>query len=234
MRISDLNWKQVEEYLDRDDRAVVPLGSTEQHALLSLSTDSILSERVATEAAEPLGVLVFPVVAYGLVPSFRAYPGTVSLRADTYLRVVHDLLDSLHAQGFRRLVLVNGHGGNVPAQTVVDEFLSDHPGIQVKWHNWWNAPLVWKKVMETDPVASHGSWMENFPWTRLAGVAQPTECKAPVDVAALRQRGPSALRAGLGDGNFAGRYVRDDAEMLAIWRVAVDETRALITGPWGQ
>ena len=62
MKISDMNWMQVENYLRADDRAVLPLGSTEQHAYLSLSTDSILSERVSIEAAEPLGIPVFPVM----------------------------------------------------------------------------------------------------------------------------------------------------------------------------
>lgn len=63
MRINEMHWQQVEACLRHDDRAVLPLGSSEQHAFLSLSTDSILAERVATEAAEPLGVPVFPVVA---------------------------------------------------------------------------------------------------------------------------------------------------------------------------
>ncbi|HWQ11957.1 MAG TPA: creatininase family protein [Roseiflexaceae bacterium] len=232
MHISAMHWQQVEEYLRRDDRAVLPLGCTEQHAYLSLSTDSLLAERVATEAAAPLGVPVFPVLAYGVTPYFRAYPGTLTLRVETYLRVVRDLLDGLHAQGFRRLVVVNGHGGNAPAQALADEWLADHPTAQVKWHNWWNAPRVWAQVQSIDPLASHASWMENFPWTRLADVVQPQAQKRPVDVAALRQRGPAAVRAGLGDGNFAGLYQRSDDEMYAIWAEAVAETRALIEGPW--
>src|SRR5690606_16662750 len=78
--IHRMNWMQVEEYLRRDDRAVLPLGSTEQHGYLSLAVDAILAERVAREAAEPLGVPVFPTVNYGLAPYFAAYPGTLSLR----------------------------------------------------------------------------------------------------------------------------------------------------------
>ncbi|RYE83902.1 MAG: creatininase family protein, partial [Hyphomicrobiales bacterium] len=83
MKISEMNWRQVEDYLKHDDRVVLPLGSTEQHAGLSLSVDSILSERVGAEAAETLGVPVFPVVAYGLTPYFLAFPGTISLRVET-------------------------------------------------------------------------------------------------------------------------------------------------------
>ncbi len=55
MRISDMNWMQVEDYLRRDDRAVLPLGSTEQHSYLRLTVDCILPERVAAEAAEASG-----------------------------------------------------------------------------------------------------------------------------------------------------------------------------------
>ena len=232
MRISDMNWQQVEAYLAHDDRAVLPLGSTEQHAYLSLSVDSILSERVSVAAAEPLGVPVFPALAYGITPAFRAYPGTLTLRVETYLRVVRELLDSLAASGFRRIVLVNGHGGNVPAQGLVGEWLADHPGLHVRFHNWWNAPRTWAKVQAIDPVASHASWMENFPWTRLADVAQPDEQKPMTDLDRLRQLGPAEARALLGDGNFGGRYQRPDADMQAIWDVAVAETRVVIDGPW--
>jgi creatinine amidohydrolase len=232
MHINAMHWQQVEAYLQHDDRALLPLGSTEQHAYLSLSTDSILAERLAVEAAEPCGVPVFPVVAYGLTPYFRAYPGTITLRMATYLALLGDILTGLYTQGFRRILIVNGHGGNSPAQAYVDEWLLDHAGAQVKWHNWWNAPQVWAKVQATDPVASHASWMENFPWTRLAGVSLPEHQKPPVDVPSLRQRGAAAVRAGLGDGNFAGVYQRSDAEMQAIWEVAIAEARALIDGGW--
>ncbi len=88
MRISEMNWMMVEEYLKSDDRAVLPLGCTEQHAYLSLSVDSILAERLAVEAADPLGVPVFPVLAYGITPYFRAFPGTVTLRVETYMSIV--------------------------------------------------------------------------------------------------------------------------------------------------
>lgn len=232
MKISEMNWLQVEAYLRRDDRAVLPLGSTEQHAYLSLSVDSILAERVAVEAAEPLGVPVFPVVAYGLTPYFMAYPGTLTLRAGTYLALVRDLLDSLVAHGFRRIVIVNGHGGNGPAAVAADELTREREDVRVKWHNWWNAPRTWARVKEVDPVCSHASWMENFPWTRLPGLNLPEAPKAPVDPAALKQVGPRAARALLGDGNFAGRYQRPDEDMLSIWRVGVEETRDAIEMDW--
>ena len=232
MRVSECNWQQVEAYLRNDDRAVLPLGSTEQHAQLSLSVDSILSERVAAEAAAPLGVPVFPVVAYGLTPYFVGYPGSITLRTDTYVRLVRDILDGLHAQGFRRILIVNGHGGNQPASSLAIEWMADNPETAVKFHNWWAAPATMGKVMEIDKIASHASWMENFPWTRLAGVKQPTQQKPMIDLARMRLMSPKAVRDYLGDGNFGGYYERPDEDMQAIWDIAVEETRALLEGPW--
>src|SRR5437764_15278125 len=101
MRIGEMNWMMVEEYLKRDDRCVLPLGSTEQHAYLSLSVDSILAERLATEVAKLAGVPVFPVLAYGITPYFRAFPGTITLRLQTFLSVVRDIRDGLAHPGFK-------------------------------------------------------------------------------------------------------------------------------------
>ena len=86
VRIRDLNWMQLAQYLERDDRIVLPLGSTEQHAYLSLETDNMLAERVSAEAAEPIGVPVLPVLPYGLTPYFAAaYPGSPTLRLETFI-----------------------------------------------------------------------------------------------------------------------------------------------------
>ncbi|WP_246580497.1 creatininase family protein [Deinococcus aestuarii] len=234
MRIDDMNWMQVEEHLTRDDRCVLPLGSTEQHAYLSLCVDNTLPSKLAQDAAEPLGVPVFPVLPYGITPYFRAYPGSVTLRVSTYLAVVRDLLDGLFETGFRRILIVNGHGGNSPAQGFVGEWMADHPEARVKFHNWWNAPRVWARVQETDPNASHASWMENFPWTRLEGVRLPDGEKPMADLDRLRLLPPRELRDYLGDGNYGGKYQRPDEDMRAIWDVAVQETRDLLEGGWGE
>lgn len=232
MKISDLNWMQVEEYLKKDDRAVLPVGSTEQHAQLSLCVDHILSERVAVEAAEPLRVAVFPGLPYGITPYFMGYPGTISLTADTYAHLIRDILDSLFIHGFRRIVIVNGHGGNAPVQALLDEWSGAHSGATVKFHNWWKAPATWQKVMAIDPLASHASWMENFPWTRVAGAQYPSVAKPMLDSARIRALGPAEVRRYLGDGNYGGRYRRADEEILALWRTGVEETRAVIAENW--
>jgi len=140
MKIAEMNWMQVEAYLRHDDRAVLPIGSTEQHCYLSLTVDCILPERVALDAAEPLGIPVFPVLSYGVTPYFRSFPGSISLRVETHLAVIRDILESMAASGFRRILIVNGHGGNGAAQQGALEWAADHSDCRVKFHNWWNAP----------------------------------------------------------------------------------------------
>jgi creatinine amidohydrolase len=218
VRVADLNWMQLEAYLERDDRIVLPLGSTEQHAYLSLATDNRLAERVSVEAAEPLGIPVLPVLAYGVTPRFTAYPGSLSIGRETYVALLRDLLGSLQGQGFRRVLIVNGHGGN--------SFAAEHVvGDGVRWHDWWSSDRQ-RELIVAMGDGSHASWMENFPWTRLAGVELPGEEKPMV---ALDQAWSAAeSRAALGDGSFGGVYHRPDGDMQQLWDAAVAEIRALL------
>lgn len=232
MRIARMNWMQAEAALARDDRCVLPTGSVEQHAYLSLATDALLAEQVAVDAAEPLGVPVFPVLSYGYTPGFTAYPGTVSIRLATYLALMRDLLSSLHAQGFRRIVVVNGHGGNAPAAALAAELMGEFPALQLKFHHWWNAPRTWAFVRSVDADSSHASWMESLPATRLEGVEVPRGRKPPLDSRLSALLDPRRLRAAVGDGNFGGAYEQPDADGARLWAIAVEETRAVIEGPW--
>ncbi|MDX6485364.1 MAG: creatinine amidohydrolase [Gaiellaceae bacterium] len=234
MRVQDCNWMQLEEYLRGDDRIVLPFGSTEQHAYLSLGVDTILSERVSVEAAEPLGVPVMPSLPYGITPYFAAYPGSPTLSVETYQLVVRDLLESLYGQGFRRFLLVNGHGGNDPGGAAGTAWNGEHPDAEVVWHNWWNGPRTWEVVQSIDPEASHASWLENFPWTRLAGVVPPQERKQMADISTMRESDPADVRVLLGDGSLGGLYERPDADVLRVWQAGVDEVRDLIENAWSR
>ena len=232
MRIADMTWMQVESYLKADDRCVVPIGSTEQHAQLSLAVDTILAERVSVEAAGPLAVPVFPTMPYGLAPYFLGYPGTVSLKVETLLAVVRDIVSSLYVTGFRRILIVNGHGGNAPVGPLALELIAERPDISIKFHNWWMAPKMMAKVQEVDPNGTHANWWENFPWTRLPNIAAPRGIKPGFDREVMRASSPKEVRKILGDGCFGGEYQKPDEIMHMLWSVGVEETREVIEGPW--
>jgi len=86
MKVAEMNWGQFERWLKTDDLTVLPLGRSEQQANLSLLAGSILAEKVAFDAAEPLGIPVFPVAPYGLTQYFLEYPRSACLRMETYMR----------------------------------------------------------------------------------------------------------------------------------------------------
>jgi creatinine amidohydrolase len=226
VRIRDLNWMQLEEYLERDDRIVLPVGSTEQHAYISLETDNIIAERLAVEAAEPLGVPVLPVLAYG-VTGFYMFPGSPTLRPETFGAVVRDIFDSLHAQGFRRFFVSNGHSGNTPDAALA--WAEEHDGAAVIWHEVWDGRPD-EVAAEIDEEYDHASWSENFPWTRLDGVDSPRERKPHFTRPAVNTN--EAWREALGDGSFGGLYQRPDEDVLLVWNVAVEELRSRLDSGW--
>jgi creatinine amidohydrolase len=228
MHVHDLTWMQLEEYLRGDDRVVLPLGCTEQHAYLSLGTDTINVERLAVEAAEPLGVPVLPALPYGLIPQFTAYPGTVTLREETYVALLRDLLDALHAQGFRRIFVLNGHIGNAVAAPVAEAWQEERPDAQALVHGWWESPATWRMLGE--PPGGHASWVESFPWTRVA--EPPAEPKPMLAFDETAPADPALVREQLGDGSSGGPYQLPDEHTMRLWAQAVADARAALDSGW--
>lgn len=233
MRIFDTNWMQIEEYLGHDDRIVLPTGSTEQHGFLSLGTDAILAERVSIEAAEPLGVPVLPVLPFGMAPYFNAYPGSMSLRLSTYIEVMRDLLDVLASQGFRRIAVINGHGGNAPVGGLIREWLCEpkNESVRVLYHSWYNGPQVVEVANEYHTDQMHGAWVENFPWTNIEGTVTP-ESRTVVPRSKLMNLGPKAIRELAPDGSMGGPYAESPEVMQRIWEAGVLEVREIIESGW--
>jgi creatinine amidohydrolase len=110
--------------------------------------------------------------------------------------------------------------------------MSRRRDARVRLHDWWKSPRTWACVQSIDPAASHASWMENFPWTRLAGVSMPDGAKPVVDYARLQVSNPAEVRAIVGDGNYHGPYARSDEDMARLWQVAVEETREILERGW--
>lgn len=110
MRIEELNWFDVESYLKQDDRLILVLGACEQHGYLSLLTDVKIPLALADAASEQTGVLIAPPQNFGSSPYFLHYPGTFSLRVSTLIDLVEDLVRSAYGHGFRRILILNGHG----------------------------------------------------------------------------------------------------------------------------
>ena len=96
MQLDDMHWMDVENYLKQDDRIMVIIGSCEQHGYLSLLTDVKIPLALADAASKSTGVIVAPPINFGISPYFLAYPGTISLRTETLLHLMEDIVASLY------------------------------------------------------------------------------------------------------------------------------------------
>ena len=177
-----------------------------------------------------------PSLPYGITPYFAAYPGSPTLRAETYRAVVARAARvAATARASAASCSSTATAATTRAATPPRSGAAEHDDAQALWHNWWNGPRTWEVVQSIDPDASHASWLENFPWTRLAGVEQPHERKPMADIAThARVSIPADVRELLGDGSLGGLYERPDDDVLRVWQAGVEEVRDLIERGWSR
>ena len=225
MRLEDLNWMDVERYLEQDDRLILILGACEQHGYLSLLTDIRIPQVLADSASKQAGVLVAPPLNFGISPYFLDYPGTLSFSAKTMLSAVEDIVRSAYRQGFRRILILNGHGGNSPIRIHLNEVNNDLPDLQMNWYDWWTSHSIEAVAQKHNIKPAHANWLEAFSFTIVSEL--PEESKTPPRV-------PSAVmdakttREVYGDGSFGGPYRVDDGIMQEILDAALEDVLLLL------
>jgi creatinine amidohydrolase len=227
MRFAELNWMDVENYLRHDDRIMVVLGATEQHGYLSLLTDSRIPMAFADAASQKTGVLIAPESNFGVVPYFMAYPGTISLRCETLLMLVEDLISALHHHGFRRILVLNGHGGNEIVREKLVEISNKFEDLRIIWYSWWLSNSVNALAMKHNLTPEHANWMEAFPFTRVADL--PEGSKPPVSYVGVLNA--IQARAIHGDGTMGGAYSVDDTVMNELFHVCLEDVLYFLTFP---
>ena len=220
MRFEELNWMDIENYLEEDDRLMIVLGATEQHAYLSLLTDIKIPLALADAASQQSGVLVAPPLNFGSSPYFLDYPGTISFRLSTLMDAVEDILRSVYRQGFRRVLVLNGHGGNDGVAARLSEVANDLPDFQLNWYSWWQSHGVEAICLKHELKPGHANWLEAFPFTRVAEL--PSSPKSPPYVPS-NILGAGATRDVYDDGSFGGPYRVDVAIMDEIFEVALTD-----------
>ena len=137
-------WPEIVELIARDPVAVLPVGAVEQHGPhLPLGVDTMLCSEVArraTERALDAGVpaVLLPTVWSGYSPHHMDFGGTLTLSTETFQRLVIDLVRSLHHHGVRRILIVNGHGGNAHHLRSVVQTLRFEHGIKAVTASYWD------------------------------------------------------------------------------------------------
>jgi len=116
MQLNKATWCEVEKYLTANDAIILPVGSTEQHGPTGLlGTDALVAEAVAAAVGEKLQIYVTPTLSVAMAQHHMAFPGSMTLRPQTMIDVLVDWFSSLVKHGFKKIFIINGHGGNIPA-----------------------------------------------------------------------------------------------------------------------
>ena len=224
MRLAELNWMEIEAYLQKDDRMMLVLGATEQHGYISIGADVRIPLSLADAASQQSGVLVAPSLNFGCSSYFTKFPGTISLRVKTLVDVVEDMVRSIYGQGFKRLLVVNGHGGNKPAKISLGELANELPDLQIAWYDWYESPSVNAIAKQHNLVGHHASWIEAFPFVRQANM--PSGDKPAFET--NRILSSDAVKAALVDGVYGGPYHVDEAIMSEIFAASLRDILHLL------
>ncbi|TWD82372.1 creatinine amidohydrolase [Kribbella amoyensis] len=121
-RLAEMTTDQARDAVRESPLAIIPVGAQEQHGGgMAMSTDSVRAVGLAERVAERLAgrAVVAPAVNYGVSPHHLEFAGTMSLSPATFTAVVRELVDSLSQHGWRRFLVITGHGGNNPALSVL-------------------------------------------------------------------------------------------------------------------
>ena len=225
MRLEDLNWMDVERYLEQDDRLILILGACEQHAYLSLLTDIKIPLALADSASKQTGVLIAPPLNFGVSPYFLDYPGTLSISVKSIISVVEDIVRSAYHQGFRRILVLNGHGGNAPVRHHLNDVINDLPELKINWYEWFSSHSLETVAQKHNIKPTHANWLEAFSFTIVGEM--PENSKVPPKVPSAIMDAKTA-REVYGDGSFGGPYRVDDGIMQEALNAALEDILLLL------
>jgi creatinine amidohydrolase len=151
--LDEMSHPQVRRLVDGGmDMVMLPVGAVEQHSLhLPLNVDFLLAQEIARGASAATGVPVLPALAYGHSSNHRGFAGTYSLRPETLQRVVEELCDWMYADGFRKVLFVNGNLPNqFPIQSAFANVGTRHAEMRLRFLSWWDIDPELRNWFVTD------------------------------------------------------------------------------------
>jgi len=134
-----MSWTEAKEYFTQNNVAILPVGSNEQHGPQNpLGTDYLIAEAIAEETAKRAGVLCLQVVPFGVSSHHKQFWGTIFISPNTFKGYVKEACLSLNYYGVKKIVIVNGHGGNLCALMEMARELREKE-VFVSVFQWWSA-----------------------------------------------------------------------------------------------
>ncbi len=136
-RIDRLNWRDIKKIKNKTDIAILPIGTLEAHSITSNGTDTIIPEYISEKLADKINALIYPPIHYSITSSLLPYPGSVTLSEETFESLIFDIAKSIKKDGFKFLIIMNGHGGNNKSLSNLKKKIFLETGIFVLIVHWW-------------------------------------------------------------------------------------------------
>ncbi len=202
--LSDMSWVEAEEKFKKTRIAVIPIGAVEQHGLhLGVGADWIQAENIAKRVGEKTDALVLPVMPYGVSGHHRDFTGTIFLKVETLQNVLTQILDCLNMYGVRKVVFINGHGGNLQAISEAAKEARIKHGLLCAIIQWWD--VLTNKPVLGQPAETHGGYAE----TALMLASRPEAVKMQYAVLSPTKQVSSAIQlASSGTARYKDGLVR--------------------------
>ncbi len=144
MLLENMSYVEVEAYLLEKDIILIPIGSVEQHSPYGLiGTDFITAEAIAREIGKRMDLIVAPTLPYGMSQHHMGFAGSVTFSPETMVNVIKEITKSFLQHGFKRIIFINGHGGNInPVKTAFDQLKYENQKGLFEIISWFLLPEV--------------------------------------------------------------------------------------------
>jgi len=156
-KLWDMSWREAQEAFKRSDTVILPTGTLHAHGPTPIGIDASAAERLANEVGKRTGILTLPVVTYGEDDKMAHYPGSMAIDPHTLELYYTDVCRSLRRNGIRKVVVVNGHGGNREALIRTGRNIRKL-GMLIAILEWWTIGV---KVMP-DLFTAETIWLDEF------------------------------------------------------------------------
>lgn len=157
-RIQEMSWTEFDARRKETDTVIIPTGAVEIYGPhLPMGTDGIVAQAVADAVAARTGALVAPMIQMGESSMLLDYPGTITLRKSTYEAAMDDLCSALIGYGFKVLMFINGHAGNVDTVNYLARRYQREHGVKCGQVDWWRfANVNGTDIFELKAHMAHG------------------------------------------------------------------------------
>ena len=219
LKINELTWERFRDCVpSRYDLVLVPVGTIEAHGAIPLGTDTIIPEALADALAPRLDALIAPSVAYGVTNSLLPFPGSTTVSSATFAAYLYEAAAGLVDAGFRRVILLNGHGGQTSEVAGVVARLWNEKRAYAAAVEWWGFAEELSAKIYPGSISGHAGVEE----TAMVLATAPELVDGARAVAIRR----TARHAGLRARPFPASIILDRKEAKSEGAPVLDETKA--------